>query len=239
MFQEEECASVSSSDAGLGSEHESEAATIGELSVPAERLTRSPPGGSDLCISCLPSSENGPAASICNVPFVPPDVSLVSGLILCHVPAARLVEDLGHELTYVLPYSAAKDGAFVKLFKELDLRLSDLGISSYGVSDTTLEEVTQRFSLLSLMFDVIQSEGEKFLFHLCQQTLKPSMFSQIDFQLIINKYFVFNLSNALQLQYYIIIYFHTYLNLSPITFDLKTNLHLIWRERIWRERRGN
>ncbi|XP_070693444.1 phospholipid-transporting ATPase ABCA1b [Pempheris klunzingeri] len=111
--KEEECASVSSSDAGLGSEHESEAATI----------------------------ENGPAASICDVPFVPPDVSLVSGLILCHVPDARLVEDLGHELTYVLPYSAAKDGAFVELFKDLDLRLPDLGISSYGVSDTTLEEI--------------------------------------------------------------------------------------------------
>ncbi|XP_049895488.1 phospholipid-transporting ATPase ABCA1b isoform X1 [Epinephelus moara] len=111
--KEEECASVSSSDAGLGSDHESEAATI----------------------------ENGPAASICDVPFVPPDVSLVSSLILCHVPAARLVEDLGHELTYVLPYSAAKDGAFVELFKDLDQKLPDLGISSYGVSDTTLEEI--------------------------------------------------------------------------------------------------
>uniref|UniRef100_A0A3Q1J7B9 ABC transporter domain-containing protein n=1 Tax=Anabas testudineus TaxID=64144 RepID=A0A3Q1J7B9_ANATE len=95
--KKEECASVSSSDAGLGSEHESEAATI--------------------------------------------DVSLISSLILRHVPAARLVEDLGHELTYILPYSAAKDGAFVELFKDLDVKLPDLGISSYGVSDTTLEEI--------------------------------------------------------------------------------------------------
>lgn len=47
-FQEGECASVSSSDAGLGSEHESEAATIGELSVPAERLICSPSGRSDV-----------------------------------------------------------------------------------------------------------------------------------------------------------------------------------------------
>lgn len=87
------------------------------------------------------STENGPAASICTNPFVPPDASLVSALILRHVPAARLVEDQGHELTYILPYSAAKDGAFVELFKDLDLKLHDLGISSYGVSDTTLEEV--------------------------------------------------------------------------------------------------
>ncbi|XP_055368383.1 phospholipid-transporting ATPase ABCA1b isoform X2 [Betta splendens] len=105
--KEEECASVSSSDAGLGSEHE----------------------------------KNGPSASVCNVPFVPPDVTLISSLILRHVPAARLVEDLGHELTYILPYSAAKDGAFVELFKDLDMKLSYLSISSYGVSDTTLEEI--------------------------------------------------------------------------------------------------
>lgn len=62
-------------------------------------------------------------------------------MIFKHVPEARLVEDLGHELAYVLPYQAAKDGAFVELFHELDDRLTDLGISSYGISDTTLEEV--------------------------------------------------------------------------------------------------
>lgn len=52
-----------------------------------------------------------------------------------------MVEDLGHEITYILPYKSAKDGAFVELFHELDDRLTDLGISSYGISDTTLEEV--------------------------------------------------------------------------------------------------
>ncbi|XP_010774590.1 ATP-binding cassette sub-family A member 1-like, partial [Notothenia coriiceps] len=101
--KEGECSSISSSDAGLGSEHESEVATI-ESAAPL------------------------------------PDVIQVSGLIQGHVPAARLVEDLGHELTYVLPYSAAKDGAFAELFSDLDQKLAELGISSYGVSDTTLEE---------------------------------------------------------------------------------------------------
>lgn len=79
---------------------------------------------------------------MCDGPFGTPDVSVVSSLILSHVPAARMVEDLGHELTYVLPYRAAKDGAFVELFRDLDRKLPELGISSYGVSDTTLEEVT-------------------------------------------------------------------------------------------------
>uniref|UniRef100_A0A671RZJ2 P-type phospholipid transporter n=1 Tax=Sinocyclocheilus anshuiensis TaxID=1608454 RepID=A0A671RZJ2_9TELE len=70
-----------------------------------------------------------------------PDVSLISNVIFKHVPTARLVEDLGHEITYVLPYESAKDGAFVELFHEIDDRLTDLGISSYGISDTTLEEI--------------------------------------------------------------------------------------------------
>ncbi|XP_018615172.1 ATP-binding cassette sub-family A member 1-like [Scleropages formosus] len=69
------------------------------------------------------------------------DISLISSMIFKHIPSARMVEDLGHELTYVLPYESAKDGAFVELFHELDDRLFDLGISSYGVSDTTLEEI--------------------------------------------------------------------------------------------------
>lgn len=71
-----------------------------------------------------------------------------------HVPAARLVEDLGHELTYVLPYSAAKDGAFVELFKDMDDKLADLGISSYGVSDTTLEEVRSLCVAVKLGMDL-------------------------------------------------------------------------------------
>lgn len=66
-----------------------------------------------------------------------------TNLITKHVPEARLVEDIGHELTYVLPYKAAKEGAFVELFHEIDDRLSDLGISSYGISETTLEEVSE------------------------------------------------------------------------------------------------
>lgn len=76
-------------------------------------------------------------------------MSLISSVIFGHVPEARLVEDLGHELTYVLPYQSAKDGAFVELFHELDDRLTDLGISSYGISDTTLEEVSSSNSSYS------------------------------------------------------------------------------------------
>uniref|UniRef100_A0A8C8RML7 ABC transporter domain-containing protein n=1 Tax=Pelusios castaneus TaxID=367368 RepID=A0A8C8RML7_9SAUR len=59
------------------------------------------------------------------------------------VPGSQLVEDIGHEVLYVLPYTGAKDGTFGELFQELDGRLGELGVSSYGISDTTLEEVWQ------------------------------------------------------------------------------------------------
>ncbi|KAK1904072.1 Phospholipid-transporting ATPase ABCA1, partial [Dissostichus eleginoides] len=158
--KEGECSSISSSDAGLGSEHESEVATIGESSVPVEHSIRSP---SERLIRSVPEerltrsvpeerltrsvpeerlTRSVPMERLIRSERPPlPDVIQVSGLIQGHVPAARLVEDLGHELTYVLPYSAAKDGAFAELFSDLDQKLAELGISSYGVSDTTLEEI--------------------------------------------------------------------------------------------------
>uniref|UniRef100_A0A452IH84 P-type phospholipid transporter n=1 Tax=Gopherus agassizii TaxID=38772 RepID=A0A452IH84_9SAUR len=67
----------------------------------------------------------------------------LSSLIQKLVPGSRLVEDIGHEVLYVLPYGGAKDGAFGELFRELDSRLGELGVSGYGISDTTLEEVLQ------------------------------------------------------------------------------------------------
>ncbi|KAM6235913.1 phospholipid-transporting ATPase ABCA7 [Porphyrio hochstetteri] len=69
------------------------------------------------------------------------DVAQLSALIQKLVPGSQLVEDIGHEVVFILPYSGAKDGAFGDLFHELDARLGELGISSYGISDTTLEEI--------------------------------------------------------------------------------------------------
>ncbi|ELK29428.1 ATP-binding cassette sub-family A member 7 [Myotis davidii] len=57
------------------------------------------------------------------------------------VPGAQVVEDLSHELLLVLPYEGALDGSFAKLFHELDQRLGELGLTGYGISDTSLEEI--------------------------------------------------------------------------------------------------
>ncbi|KAK2086827.1 Phospholipid-transporting ATPase abca7 [Saguinus oedipus] len=57
------------------------------------------------------------------------------------VPEARLVEELPHELALVLPYTGAHDGSFATLFQELDTRLTELRLTGYGISDTSLEEI--------------------------------------------------------------------------------------------------
>lgn len=51
------------------------------------------------------------------------------------------MEALPHELVFTLPYAGAQDGSFAMVFQELDQQLDLLGLSGYGISDTSLEEV--------------------------------------------------------------------------------------------------
>ncbi|XP_073076815.1 phospholipid-transporting ATPase ABCA7 isoform X3 [Manis javanica] len=68
-------------------------------------------------------------------------VAQLLALVRHWVPSAWLVEELPHELVLALPYGGALDGSFAKLFCELDLRLGELGLAGYGISDTSLEEI--------------------------------------------------------------------------------------------------
>lgn len=65
----------------------------------------------------------------------------VTSFIKKHIPTAQLVEHVGSELTYVLPTEAAKQGKFQDMFDDLDKNLGRLRVGTYGISDTTLEEV--------------------------------------------------------------------------------------------------
>ncbi|KAF4110511.1 hypothetical protein G5714_007542 [Onychostoma macrolepis] len=71
----------------------------------------------------------------------PPDAADLSRLVRRHVPEAEFLEVVGQELVYVLPYTGATNGSFASLFKELDLEKNALGVTSYGISDTSLEEI--------------------------------------------------------------------------------------------------
>ena len=51
------------------------------------------------------------------------------------------MQDIGTELSYQLPDDKAHTLVYEQLFDALDKNLGQLGIASYGISDTSLEEV--------------------------------------------------------------------------------------------------
>ncbi|XP_057649320.1 retinal-specific phospholipid-transporting ATPase ABCA4 [Chionomys nivalis] len=69
------------------------------------------------------------------------DVKELMDLVYHHVPEAKLVECIGQELIFLLPNKDFKQRAYASLFRELEETLSDLGLSSFGISDTPLEEI--------------------------------------------------------------------------------------------------
>uniref|UniRef100_A0A8C3DLH2 P-type phospholipid transporter n=1 Tax=Corvus moneduloides TaxID=1196302 RepID=A0A8C3DLH2_CORMO len=75
--------------------------------------------------------------------YLPPCTYLneLAEVIHHHIPEAKLIESIGQELIYLLPNKNFKQRSYASLFRELEETLDDLGLSSFGVSDTPLEEV--------------------------------------------------------------------------------------------------
>ncbi|XP_072455433.1 phospholipid-transporting ATPase ABCA3-like isoform X2 [Notamacropus eugenii] len=68
----------------------------------------------------------------------------IESLIHEHMPDASLESNIGAELSFILPKENVD--RFKALFEELEDRQTELGISSFGVSVTTMEEVFLRVS---------------------------------------------------------------------------------------------
>uniref|UniRef100_A0A7N6A5R9 ABC transporter domain-containing protein n=1 Tax=Anabas testudineus TaxID=64144 RepID=A0A7N6A5R9_ANATE len=77
------------------------------------------------------------------------DIDSITSLIHHHVPEAKLIETIGQELTYLLPNKGFKHRAYASLFRELEETLADIGLSSFGISDTSLEEVETSLHLMN------------------------------------------------------------------------------------------
>ncbi|RLN48979.1 hypothetical protein BBJ28_00019753, partial [Nothophytophthora sp. Chile5] len=67
------------------------------------------------------------------------DDHAVSAFVKSFVPAAQLLSNVGSEIAFQLPLASSSQ--FASMFAEMDRRLKRLGLLSYGVSVTTLEEV--------------------------------------------------------------------------------------------------
>ena len=67
------------------------------------------------------------------------DVSRVTSTVTKFVPDATLESNISAELSYVLPHESSS--RFEEMFNVLENNKGHLGISSYGASVTTMEEV--------------------------------------------------------------------------------------------------
>ncbi|NWX94843.1 ABCA4 protein, partial [Nothoprocta ornata] len=80
------------------------------------------------------------------------DLGELEEIIHHHIPEAKLIENIGQELIYLLPNKHFKQRSYASLFRELEETLDDLGLNSFGVSDTPLEEpfFIRKFLLLTI-----------------------------------------------------------------------------------------
>ncbi|KAI5101655.1 ATP-binding cassette sub-family A member 1 isoform X2 [Silurus meridionalis] len=69
------------------------------------------------------------------------DVSGLLALAQHHIAGIRLVKDVGREAVINFPHAASEDGTLALFLAELEKHQSEFGIVSYGLSDTTLEEI--------------------------------------------------------------------------------------------------
>ncbi|XP_037325366.2 phospholipid-transporting ATPase ABCA1 isoform X1 [Pungitius pungitius] len=122
--------------------------------VKREGLNTSTPSSTSICTSTSTSTNKLPALKD-SESSMSEDTGLGSedsssylaallSLAQQHIPGVRLVEESGREAVINLPQTAAKDSSLAVLLSELDQRLTELGISSYGLSDSTLEEIFLR-----------------------------------------------------------------------------------------------
>lgn len=70
----------------------------------------------------------------------------VTQFIKKYVASCLLISNTNTELSYILPSEAVKKGCFERLFQHLEHSLEDLDLTSFGLMDTTLEEVFLKVS---------------------------------------------------------------------------------------------
>lgn len=67
------------------------------------------------------------------------DVDRLTKVVKSHIPMATIESQISAEISYLLPFSESKK--FEGLFLEIESKMSELGVNSFGTSATTMEEV--------------------------------------------------------------------------------------------------
>lgn len=64
-----------------------------------------------------------------------------------HIPSAKLTQESRQQLSFILPSNVAKRDGFGNFFAHLEQNLDSLGLKSFGITETPLEEVKAIFIL--------------------------------------------------------------------------------------------
>ncbi|XP_027860619.1 retinal-specific phospholipid-transporting ATPase ABCA4a isoform X1 [Xiphophorus couchianus] len=95
----------------------------------------------------------------------------ITALVHHHVPQACLIEAIGQELTFLLPNRDFQPRTYASLFRELEETLVDIGLSSFGVSDTSLEEIFLKVTANGNATNRKCSQDRKSLQQICRASL--------------------------------------------------------------------
>uniref|UniRef100_A0AAQ5X5J9 P-type phospholipid transporter n=1 Tax=Amphiprion ocellaris TaxID=80972 RepID=A0AAQ5X5J9_AMPOC len=116
--------------------------------VKREGMDTSTPSNSSICTSTSISTNKLPPldseSSLSEDTGLGSEESTLLALVQHHIPGARLVEESRSEAVINVPQTAAKDSSLALFLSDLDQKHTELGIKSYGLSDSTLEEIFLR-----------------------------------------------------------------------------------------------
>lgn len=89
------------------------------------------------------------------------DIDRLTALIQSHIPSATLESQISAEVSYLLPFN--ETSKFEKLFLSIETNMQELGVNSFGVSATTMEEVFLKVgeNLSNEVVEITQTPGKK------------------------------------------------------------------------------
>lgn len=76
------------------------------------------------------------------------DVDRLTNLVRSHIPTATIESQVSAEISYLLPFAESRK--FEALFREIEAKMSELGVNSFGTSATTMEEVFLKYASVVL-----------------------------------------------------------------------------------------
>ena len=69
----------------------------------------------------------------------------MTSFIQGYIPSAKLIQESRLQLSFMLPNNVVKRDGFGSFFAHLEQNLELLGLKSFGITDTPLEEVREYF----------------------------------------------------------------------------------------------